>query len=452
MVRLLYAAAVKDRWLNDFDAGAGTDDEPSAFRSSPTSQPQYTVVFVVNPKTGEVEAYIPRGLNFGLRASPPNYCPKPELFVAVARRLLAFIGDHYMDDYVCVEPSWARGPVDESRDGALRYPGSGQGCLRALCQIVGCPLAEAKHEEFSHTPSFIGTTTDMSKVLVDGVARLSCKTSTRRKVLLLIERFLKPGEDMSPAQAASLYGKCQWVLLHGRIGRSALSAIKERQYQPSGPKDSDLVSDRIRDSLVLLQHLLDGALPAIEYRVDNRPRGPPVIILSDAMWDPGSGPHGFGRMALIVWIPPSDSSEGELVYASQEASTELLQWSNDLKPKKTFIVFLEVMALAAPYFSPDLADKLKGRDVIHFADNTSANAGVVKGTSPSPDCDRVIGNLHFRWAELQTNVWVSYVASDANLSDEPSRRSSDLPDEILEGLGGHRLYFALPDLRLRGRL
>ena len=70
------------------------------------------MVFVVNPKTGEVEAHIPRGLNFGLRASPPNYCPKPELFVAVARRLLAFIGDHYMDDYVCVEPSWARGPED----------------------------------------------------------------------------------------------------------------------------------------------------------------------------------------------------------------------------------------------------------------------------------------------------------------------------------------------------
>ena len=71
---------------------------------------------------------------------------------------------------------------------------------------------------------------------------------------------------------------------------------------------------------------------------------------------------------------------------------------------------------------------------------------MVTGTSPSPDCDRVIGNLHFQWAELQTNVWVSYVASDTNLSDEPSRRSLDLPDrdEILEGLGGCRFFFALP--------
>jgi hypothetical protein len=73
-------------------------------------------------------------------------------------------------------------------------------------------------------------------------------------------------------------------------------------------------------------------------------------------------------MAWIVWIPPSDSSDGELFYASKEADSDLLRWSNDLKAKKTFIVFLEVMALAAPYFAPGLADKIKGRDVIHFAD------------------------------------------------------------------------------------
>ena len=51
---------------------------------------------------------------------------------------------------------------------------------------------------------------------------------------------------------------------------------------------------------------------------------------------------------MVLAVPLSDLSEGELFHASQEADTELLQWSNDLKPKKTFIVFLKVMALAAP--------------------------------------------------------------------------------------------------------
>ena len=100
--------------------------------------------------------------------------------------------------------------------------------------------------------------------------------------------------------------------------------------------------------------------------------------------------------------------------------------------------------LTAPYFSSALAELLRGRDVIHYADNTSANAGVVKGCSPSPDCDRFIGNLHFWWAELKTNVWVTYVASDANLSDDPSRRPSDLPDRLLEDMGAVRMSFDLP--------
>ena len=338
MARLLYAAAERDGWAEDFDVGAGTDDEPQAFRNSPCSQPQYTVVYVVNPASAQIEAFVPRGHNFGLRASPPNYCPKPELITAVARRLFGVVCDHYMDDYVCVEPSWARGRADLAETGALRYPTSGQGCLWYLCSAVGCPLAESKHEEYSHTPSFIGTTTDMSTVATDRTVRLACKASTRQKVLLLIEQYLSPGASMSSAQAASLYDQCQWVLLYGRIGRSALSTIKDRQYGMSPSEEGDLISDRIKDSLFLLQHLLSGHLPPIEYRLDSKPDSRPVIILSDAMWQPTPGPHGFGRMAWVIWFPVGDSG-GELVYASAEADASVLRWSHDLKPKQSLLCF-----------------------------------------------------------------------------------------------------------------
>ena len=49
MARVLYAAAERDGWLDMFDVGAGTEDEPQAFRNVPCSTPPYTVVFVVNP-------------------------------------------------------------------------------------------------------------------------------------------------------------------------------------------------------------------------------------------------------------------------------------------------------------------------------------------------------------------------------------------------------------------
>ena len=102
MARLLYAAAERDGWADTFDVSAGTDDEPQAFRNSPCSQPQYTVVYVINPVSGRVEACVPRGHNFGLRASPPNYCPKPELITAVARRLFGVVCDHALYGWLCV--------------------------------------------------------------------------------------------------------------------------------------------------------------------------------------------------------------------------------------------------------------------------------------------------------------------------------------------------------------
>ena len=89
----------------------------------------------------------------------------------------------------------------------------------------------------------------MSLVLIDQIVRLACKATARIKVLLLIEHYLQPEPVMSPVQAASLYGKCQWVLLYGQIGRSALSAIKNLQYSKAISKSGDSVSSRIRDTI-----------------------------------------------------------------------------------------------------------------------------------------------------------------------------------------------------------
>ena len=95
MAGLLYATAEWDGWAEDFDVGAGTDGEPQAFRNPPCSQTQCPVLYVVNPASGPIEAFVPRGRNFGLRVSPPNHCPKPELITAVARWLFVTLGSRW---------------------------------------------------------------------------------------------------------------------------------------------------------------------------------------------------------------------------------------------------------------------------------------------------------------------------------------------------------------------
>ena len=247
-----------------------------------------------------------------------------------------------MDDYVCIELPWAWGLVDTSASGALRY------LVGTLLDLqVPATVAEKKHEEYSHTPLFIGTTTTLSTVHADRILRLYCKASTRAKVHRLTEQYLQPDASMVWGQAASLYSQCQWVLLHGRIGRSALTTLKDCQYHMSESDDGALITEAIHDGLQLIRFLLSGHLHAIEYWLDSKLAKRPVIILTNAMWNKEPGPHGFGQMPWLVSVPNSTDND-DLYHASGEADPELLSWSNDQKPKRSFAVFLEVVALAVP--------------------------------------------------------------------------------------------------------
>jgi hypothetical protein len=95
------------------------------------------------------------------------------------------------------------------------------------------------------------------------------------------------------------------------------------------------------------------------------------------------------------------------------ATRAALQLSFDLKEKKQFICFLELLALAAPL--------LAGRDILHFGDNSAANTSAIRGYSSAPDMARVVSALHLQWLRLRVRKWIEYVKSGANGSDDPSR-------------------------------
>ena len=80
---------------------------------------------------------------------------------------------------------------------------------------------------------------------------------------------------------------------------------------------------------------------------------------------------------------------------------------------------MEIIAAIVPYLS--LPSILAGRDVIHWIDNTSALAAMLKGYSGSPDSARLVHTFHAWAAAARCSVWFEYVPSEANPSDEPSR-------------------------------
>ena len=82
--------------------------------------------------------------------------------------------------------------------------------------------------------------------------------------------------------------------------------------------------------------------------------------------------------------------------------------------------------MAAAYFHTELSEILEGRDIIHFGDNTAANAAARSGYSSAPDMARVVSHLRLRWLKLGVHPWVEFVKSEANWSDDPSRGEVDL--------------------------
>ena len=83
------------------------------------------------------------------------------------------------------------------------------------------------------------------------------------------------------------------------------------------------------------------------------------------------------------------------------------------------------MAEILPYLSEP--ERFRGKDVIHFVDNTSAIYCSIKGYSSDADTAALVHLLHAVMCELDVSVWFEYVPSAENISDGPSRADSLTP-------------------------
>ena len=110
-----------------------------------------------------------------------------------------------------------------------------------------------------------------------------------------------------------------------------------------------------------------------------------------------------------------------MVHTSAELGPEIV---GRFVPRGQQIGQVELVAALLPYLS--LVDavgrsRLAGRRVLHWIDNSSAVAALVKGYSAQPDSARIVHAVHATLAGLETRAWFEYVRTDANVADEPSR-------------------------------
>ena len=104
-------------------------------------------------------------------------------------------------------------------------------------------------------------------------------------------------------------------------------------------------------------------------------------------------------------------------YSSLEIGKELLVWLWGLKDQ--YIAQLESLAVASLYAS--LPGVLGGRMVLNFVDNQGVLWNLVDGSSRERGCAEVAHAVAREQAAACARPWYEYVASDANIADDPSR-------------------------------
>ena len=101
---------------------------------------------------------------------------------------------------------------------------------------------------------------------------------------------------------------------------------------------------------------------------------------------------------------------------------------------------MELLAALCAYLTfPDLLD---GVPVHHYIDNRAAIAGLVSGYSGHADSGALIHAFHVCMSQCRSRPWFSFVYSEDNISDLPSR----FEYALLRSMGAVRRRCVVPSL------
>ena len=392
----------------------GMEDIEAAYRRIPNANPGYTVVALWDPVELKVVYYKLPGFNFGLVSAVISFNRFPRFCCAAIRRFFGITCDHYVDDYCVAEPSYAGK--------------SGQVGLNFIHELLHFALAPDKHVAMGPENVFLGVCTNFAHIVQEGIVVLKMRDEMMKIVTGDFESVVRDGK-LTRGHASRLRGQCQFIgnAIFGRVGRAPMQALANRQYQRS-PDTS--VEGELLEALLLIIHLLK-VLPARRIKVLPKSRRKALLVWSDAMWEvKETGKRRqvakirLGQFKAQLGFVAYDPEKDKYYHASLVVGMEII--SKFVPGKATYIGQLEALAAAAVYASlrdSDVVDRdiLRDRYVLHWVDNTSAVAGLIKGYSSKSDTGRVLNALQFMLASLSCVPWFAYVPSEQNVADAPSR-------------------------------
>ena len=219
----------------------------------------------------------------------------------------------------------------------------------------------------------------------------------------------------------SFFGKLEFTTSSAgycRVGRAALTSLRDWYRDSRGRcADEGSLPPSVLESLSFFRSVLPR-LPARRFLFGRRrSRKKPIVVYTDAMYDPLADVPA--RIGIAYYDPELvGSAEAPTGWCHASASVPAHIMSS-LAPRKQQIGPLET--IVPPLLLSSHPERFRDREVILFVDNTQAVFNLASGSARAHDSARIVHIFHCMCAALNTQVWLEYVASGANIADQPSR-------------------------------
>ena len=381
--------------LPDQEVVIGTSDMKAAYRQVPlpSDNLRFALTAVYNPHTKQVDVHEMFGQPFGAGHAVPNFYRLAEWFHRFLVRYFGIMSDHFFDDF------W----VIETKDCAVHA----QQCLLQAAHLLGIVFDPEKTQYPHSQAEVLGVIFKTHELQTHGILHVLPKPSRVTGLVNTINSCLKD-DKLSSAQAASIVGKFGFLCstMFGKVGRCASLAVRSRQYSVAYDTQIDA---SLSTSLKLMTLFLETCPPR---QIKCAATTPPQILYTDASDVPGRIPrYGLGGVLVNTkWSPP------RLEHFSWAVPETLVdRWI----PKATFMGQLEI--LACPVALTTWSSLLVDCRCIHFVDNDSASACLVKGYSPKVDSCELVGLYWLSASTSRVDTYIDRVESKSNLADGPSR-------------------------------
>ena len=365
-------------------------DEKNAYRWIPIkpSQRRYAVICVYDHDRSSIAYFVMVGHPFGVRSAVYNYNRRSLLLNTILRNEFDVLSSFYYDDKFCFEP----------------YRAILSSLMAATCLHVWVgAIFNMNKLALTDMPKILGVLYDLANSVVT-------ITDDRRASLLQTIEEIFASDRLGPGLAGKLKGRLSFASTQrwGKIGRSFLRALSERQYSSDNSQD---LTPPISLCLREWARLITTGRPRPIASIANKPAD--VVIFTDGFFpNPDRNEFGEARVGGVMF---DRCRSHPMTFTLVIKESMMAHWL----PRKTQISMVEMFApiLAIEF----LGEAIRGKAVLFFVDSEPVEGALVKGYSARDDICELTSVFWQLVSDLDIDSYIDRVSTDANIADGPSR-------------------------------